>query len=664
MDNDCVEIVPPIGRGSNSKSLKQKEVVQEIIDIDMIEDSNDLMVVDGNGNPLNKGKTLANFLCNPTAVNLGSAYGVQTSKSFSPRSQNAINLDGYVSDIYYDVGEYLDKYADDFAFDDDYTFLQSQFDNVNIPAGVEAPITWLEDPSKNKPATAFSSNDLFLSGFNPESVQFTENQTSVGGKNFQNHLDGTIQSHQLEPPFLEEPAQSKQELNTISSSLPAQKYSLKLPPEAKSLKSLLLPCGKRKPNAGNSSSHHSKDYQDGLNFALGLDSLSPGNHTHESSKKHVGTNNLNSLNSNSQLHLPRGLGHSMSWLNRFKFKKKQNPDKIYSNIFDPLPYVHSVEEAIPWVQDMAQHQKNGTATCSSTSISISNRKEDGAEDVLKIPQVFKQFGSVEDYADHHYKSKGSSAKQPPKNWAKKVQDDWRLLENDLPDAIFVRVYETRLDLLRAVIIGAEGTPYHDGLFFFDVHFPSAYPSVPPLVYYHSGGLRVNPNLYNCGKVCLSLLNTWSGNKKEMWIPDMSTMLQVLVSIQGLILNAKPYFNEPAYARMGGSTHGEKRSYEYNENTLLLSLKTMIYTIKKPPKHFEDFVVSHFRNRAHDILVACKAYMDGAQVGCLVKGGVQDVDEGDQSCSKKFKASLAVQVKQLIAAFMQIGIKDCEKFLSQ
>lgn len=50
----------------------------------------------------------------------------------------------------------------------------------------------------------------------------------------------------------------------------------------------------------------------------------------------------------------------------------------------------------------------------------------------------------------------------------------------LTDTIFVRVFESRMDLLTAVIIGAEGTPYHNGLFFFDVFFPSAYPSVPPV----------------------------------------------------------------------------------------------------------------------------------------------------------------------------------------
>ena len=37
-----------------------------------------------------------------------------------------------------------------------------------------------------------------------------------------------------------------------------------------------------------------------------------------------------------------------------------------------------------------------------------------------------------------------------------------------------------MDLLRAVIVGAYGTPYQDGLFFFDFHLPPEYPDVPPV----------------------------------------------------------------------------------------------------------------------------------------------------------------------------------------
>lgn len=43
------------------------------------------------------------------------------------------------------------------------------------------------------------------------------------------------------------------------------------------------------------------------------------------------------------------------------------------------------------------------------------------------------------------------------------------------------------------------------------------------------------------KVCLSLLGTWQG---PGWIAGQSTLLQVLISIQSLILCEEPYLNEP------------------------------------------------------------------------------------------------------------------------
>ncbi|XP_022875732.1 probable ubiquitin-conjugating enzyme E2 23 [Olea europaea var. sylvestris] len=121
--------------------------------------------------------------------------------------------------------------------------------------------------------------------------------------------------------------------------------------------------------------------------------------------------------------------------------------------------------------------------------------------------------------------------------------------------IYVRVYEDRMDLLRAVILGTYGTPYQEGLFFFDFHLPPDYPDIPPSAYYHSGGWRINPNLYEEGKVCLSLLNTWTGRGNEVWDPSSSSILQVLVSLQGLVLNSKPYFNEPGYDKQIGTAEG-------------------------------------------------------------------------------------------------------------
>lgn len=50
---------------------------------------------------------------------------------------------------------------------------------------------------------------------------------------------------------------------------------------------------------------------------------------------------------------------------------------------------------------------------------------------------------------------------------------------------------------------------------------------------------VNPNLYEEGKVCLSILGTWSGDRNEIWSAARSSLLQAFVSIQGLVLVKEP-----------------------------------------------------------------------------------------------------------------------------
>ena len=104
-----------------------------------------------------------------------------------------------------------------------------------------------------------------------------------------------------------------------------------------------------------------------------------------------------------------------------------------------------------------------------------------------------------------------------------------------------------------------------------------------VVSYHSGGLRLNPNLYACGKVCLSLLGTWQGLSCEKWNPAQSTMLQVLISIQALVLNEKPYFNEPGYERYANSPEGLWSALDYNDTTFQYSCRTMLYSLRRPPQ---------------------------------------------------------------------------------
>jgi ubiquitin-protein ligase len=99
---------------------------------------------------------------------------------------------------------------------------------------------------------------------------------------------------------------------------------------------------------------------------------------------------------------------------------------------------------------------------------------------------------------------------------------------------------------KAMIVGPEGTPYEGCPLIFHFQLPDDYPFNPPSVQIltSDGETRLHPNLYVAGKVCLSILGTWSGPK---WSPVM-TLSTVLSSIQSL-LEENPITNEPGYEKL-------------------------------------------------------------------------------------------------------------------
>jgi ubiquitin-conjugating enzyme E2 Z len=93
----------------------------------------------------------------------------------------------------------------------------------------------------------------------------------------------------------------------------------------------------------------------------------------------------------------------------------------------------------------------------------------------------------------------------------------------------------------ALIVGQEGTPYFGGYYLFEINFPQDYPFNPPKAVFltNAYNIRFNPNLYENGKVCISILNTWRGEK---WTP-CQTISTVLLSISTVLSN-NPLLNEP------------------------------------------------------------------------------------------------------------------------
>lgn len=151
-------------------------------------------------------------------------------------------------------------------------------------------------------------------------------------------------------------------------------------------------------------------------------------------------------------------------------------------------------------------------------------------------------------SNHHYIS--STSPTTASSLMKRIAKEHKILRTSLPPGIFFRTWESRLNLIRVLIIGPHDTPYEYAPFIIDFHLPPNYPSRPPKAFFHSwtnGNGPMNPNLYEDGKICLSLLGTWHADKRnESWSPSKSTLLQVLVSIMGLVLVKEPYYNEAGY----------------------------------------------------------------------------------------------------------------------
>ncbi|CAH1773453.1 unnamed protein product [Owenia fusiformis] len=217
--------------------------------------------------------------------------------------------------------------------------------------------------------------------------------------------------------------------------------------------------------------------------------------------------------------------------------------------------------------------------------------------------------STEGSNAHHYLGDFKKSPTPSQSQVFRIAQEITSLSTSLPidlsSSIFVRTDDDKLTLMKAMITGPEGTPYSGGCFTFDIFFPFAYPKAPPLVNLQTTGggtVRFNPNLYNCGKVCLSLLGTWEGQQGETWNEITSTLLQVLVSIQSLILVPEPYFNEPGYEQEIGTDAGKRHSAEYNADVRTNTIKWgMINQLQNPSEGFSDVIKSHFYLKKDRIL---------------------------------------------------------------
>ena len=167
-----------------------------------------------------------------------------------------------------------------------------------------------------------------------------------------------------------------------------------------------------------------------------------------------------------------------------------------------------------------------------------------------------------------------------------ARDVGDLMKNPLDDQ-GIYYYHDEADFTHgvAVISGPKDSLYEHGFYLFDLKFTNKFPAEPPKVTFKTTArsfgikpganqtspdfVRLHPNLYINGKVCLSLLGTWDG---EPWT-SCCTIRSLLLVIQSL-LDGDPYMHEP-------NVRPEDRSHEpYNQAIAFHNLLDGVLNFKR------------------------------------------------------------------------------------
>jgi len=250
---------------------------------------------------------------------------------------------------------------------------------------------------------------------------------------------------------------------------------------------------------------------------------------------------------------------------------------------------------------------------------INNKINSKLDDFQKIFNEFKFKFIDYNFTDFYFERPSSVVKIVTNNnilssQISRLQKEFVILKKSILinkfASIFFYVESNSIQKMRFVITGPIQTPYSYGLFVFDMGITNEFPNKPPVVYLiNNGSKRMNPNLYESGKVCLSLLGTWStSDKGETWNSETSTFNQLLISIQAQILVDEPYFNEPGFENFIGKPQGIQSSKKYNYNirkyTLDHTINDMLVDViieKKRFTEFSDLIRNYFKYNKQNII---------------------------------------------------------------
>jgi ubiquitin-conjugating enzyme E2 G2 len=169
----------------------------------------------------------------------------------------------------------------------------------------------------------------------------------------------------------------------------------------------------------------------------------------------------------------------------------------------------------------------------------------------------------------------------------KQQNSKPLLENDY----LITFDEENINKVYSIIKAPIDSVYKHKFIRLDFDIPFDYPHSPPKVtFINYDGTRIHPNMYQDGKYCATILNTWP-SENEKWTSSMG--IETILLTFHSFLDNKPYTYEP----------GGKDNESYTDYILFTSWYTCFFRYLEYKQHdlFNTFIHKYILKNIDDIM---------------------------------------------------------------
>jgi len=173
-----------------------------------------------------------------------------------------------------------------------------------------------------------------------------------------------------------------------------------------------------------------------------------------------------------------------------------------------------------------------------------------------------------------------------------------LIENDY----IVYMDETNINKVYGMIKGPNDSVYRHKFIKLEFDIPQDYPHSPPKVkFINHDAVRIHPILYEDGRTCATILNTWGDSKFEKWTSSMG-IETILINFHSFLDN-NPYQYEP-----GGRDEPSYTVYVKHQTWKTCLLRYLEYeTIGLFKQYMNIYILNNMDNIINDLILLNENY---------------------------------------------------------